>query len=133
MSSEEQGAEGSGGGVEDETPARGSGLGGMEAAVRAGTTPSTAAGDTEAGAGERVGDEALEERAAELGDLASMQADPGEGLVDPEPGALTEKRGSAGAPTGTETLGLGTLDQGATAQVTGEEGPAAVEGEPPAR
>ena len=109
------------------------GLGGMEAAVRAGTTPSSAAGDVDDAPGGQAGEDPLEARAAELGDVASMQADPGEGVVDSAPGQATEKHASTGASMGTGPLGLGTLDEGATSQLTGTGEPAAADEELPER
>ncbi len=116
-------------GPEGGNPGGGSGLGGMEAAVRAGTTPSSAAEAGEAHP-EPAGVDELEERAEELADLAAIQDDPGGGLVGSEPAARTGQA-SAGSPTGTGPLGLGTLDQGATSQVTGTGEPTPAEDQPP--
>ncbi len=62
----------------------------------------------------------LEERAEELEDLASMQAEPGSAVAGPEPGGAQAGHSTGTAP-GSDSLGLGTLDQGATAQVTGTD------------
>lgn len=80
--------------------------------------PTVPGGDEAAAAEVAVGD-AAEERAGELADLASMQTDPGDGSVDAQPGEATEKQASTGASKGTGPLGLGSLDEGATGQVTG--------------
>ncbi|MDP9387258.1 MAG: hypothetical protein M3Q48_04865 [Actinomycetota bacterium] len=73
--------------------------------------------------------DAAEARADELGDLAAIQADPGPGVTDAEPGAATVKHAATGASTGTGPLGLGTLDEGASSQVTGATEPSGEEGE----
>ncbi len=67
------------------------------------------------------GEPELEDRAEELDDLAAMQADPGEGVVGAESDPAAAPGHSAGTAPGTDSLGLGTLDQGATAQVTGTD------------
>lgn len=105
-----------------ETPEAGgggtdTGLGGMEAAVRAGTTPSSG-GDAPPPPGEPA-----EARAGELDDLSSLQAEPAPGVADAGPGTAAETQSGSGASKGAGPLGVGTLDQGATAQVTGGEGP----------
>ena len=82
------------------------------------------AGDAGATPPDQAIEDPVEARADELEDLASVQSDPGEGVVDAEPGPATEKQTSTGASSGTGPLGLGTLDQGATSQVTGAPPPA---------
>ncbi len=76
-----------------------------------------------------VGADEAEERAEALGDLAAMQADPGGGLEGSEPAAGSGDQAPIGAPPGTSPLGLGTLDQGATSQITGAGQPAPADDE----
>lgn len=80
----------------------------------------TGDGEAEEAAGGPASDDPVEARAEELGDVASMQGDPGDRVVDAAPGQATEKQASTGASMGTGPLGLGTLDQGATSQLTGD-------------
>lgn len=94
--------------------------------------PATGGGEAEPAPADPPLEDPVEARAEELGDLASMQSDPGEGIVDAEPGPATEKQASTGASSGTGPLGVSTLDEGATAQVTGRAPPAPGDEELPA-